>query len=128
VGGTGITRHEMTRHLAALLTVAAIAVVGAGAATAATAPSATTGPVNSVGATTATVTGSVNPNGTATTWQFEYGTTTGYGSVTTAGNAGSGTSGVPVSFALTGSRPERRTTTAWWRRVPRARPAAPTGS
>src|SRR5690349_22477755 len=102
VGGTGITRHEMTRHVAALLTVAAIAVVGSGAAAAATAPSATTGPVNSVGPTTATITGSVNPNGTATSWQFEYGTSTNYGSVTTAGNAGSGTSSVPVSFALTG--------------------------
>jgi len=92
----------MPRHLAALLTVAAIAVVGAGAAAAATAPSATTGPVNSVGPTTATVTGSVNPNGTATSWQFEYGTSTSYGSTTSAGNAGSGTSSVPVSFALTG--------------------------
>jgi len=102
VGTTGITPHGMTRHLAALLAVASIAVIGAGAAAAATAPSATTGPVNSVGPTTATVTGTVNPNGTATSWQFEYGTTTGYGSVTPSANAGSGTSSVPVSFALTG--------------------------
>jgi hypothetical protein len=92
----------MTRHLAALLAVASIAALGAGAAAAATAPSATTGPVNSVSPTTATFTGTVNPNGTATSWHFEYGTTTGYGSTTTAGNAGSGTSNVPVSFAVTG--------------------------
>lgn len=102
MGGTGITPHGMARHLAALLAVASLAVIGAGAAAAATAPSATTGPVNSVGPTTATVTGTVNPNGTATSWQFEYGTTTGYGSVTASANAGSGTSSVPVSFALTG--------------------------
>jgi hypothetical protein len=92
----------MNRQLVALLVVASLATIGAGAAAAATAPSATTGPVNSVGPTTATVTGSVDPNGTATTWTFEYGTSTSYGSTTTAGNAGSGTSSVAVSFALTG--------------------------
>jgi phosphodiesterase/alkaline phosphatase D-like protein len=89
-------------RLAALLAVTVVAAIAAASAVAATAPSATTGPVNSVGPTSATVTGTVNPNGTATTWHFEYGTTTSYGSTTTAGNAGSGTSAVAVSFALTG--------------------------
>jgi len=92
----------MVRQLAALLVVAPLAAIGAGSAAAATAPSAATGPVNSVGPTTATVTGSVNPNGTATTWRVEYGTSTSYGSTTAAVNAGSGTATVPVSASLTG--------------------------
>ena len=82
----------MIRQLVALLAVAA----------AATAPSATTGPVGSVGPTSATVSGTVNPNGTATTWHVEYGTSTSYGSTTSSQSAGSGTSSVSVSASLTG--------------------------
>ena len=63
-----------------LLAVAFAVVVGAGAA--ATAPTVITGPVDAVGATTATVSGTVNPNGTATTWYLEYGKTTTYGTKT----------------------------------------------
>src|SRR5205085_1350178 len=67
----------------------------------ATAPTATTGPVTSVGPTTATVSGSVNPNGSATSWFVEFGTTTSYGSKTAAVNAGSGTSPTTISATLT---------------------------
>jgi len=88
------------RLLGALL-LAALS-IGAGAAAAATAPSASTGPVTSIGPTTATVSGSVNPNGTATTWHVEYGTSTNYGSSTAKSNAGSGTSSVAISASLTG--------------------------
>jgi phosphodiesterase/alkaline phosphatase D-like protein len=90
----------MLRRLAASLVVALS--FGAGAAAAATAPSATTGPVSSVGPTTATVTGTVDPNGTTTTWHVEYGTSTSYGSTTGPQSAGAGTSVVPVSASLTG--------------------------
>src|ERR1700693_434923 len=87
----GITRHEMdSRPLRALAAIAVGALVGAGGAAAASAPTATTGPVTAIGPTTATVSGSVNPNGAATTWYVEYGTTTGYGSKTSATSAGSG--------------------------------------
>jgi len=55
----------------------------------------------SIGATTATLNGTVNPNGLATTWYFQYGTTTSYGSTTTSTSAGSGNSAVPVSAAVT---------------------------
>ena len=68
----------------------------------ASAPSATTGPTTTVGSTTATVTGSVDPGGQATTWYVEYGTSTSYGSKTTAKSAGSGSAAVDVSAALTG--------------------------
>jgi hypothetical protein len=68
-------------------------------------PAATTGPANSVSARSANVTGSVNPNGVATTYHFEYGTSTLYGSSTTATSAGSATSPVSVSAHLTGLHP-----------------------
>ncbi|MBM3676899.1 MAG: hypothetical protein FJW96_03305 [Actinobacteria bacterium] len=57
--------------------------------------------------TSATLNGTVNPNGTATTWQFEYGTTTGYGSKepATATNAGSGTANQAVSASLKNLEP-----------------------
>ncbi len=45
-------------------------------------PSATTGTATDVGQTTATVRGTVDPNGAATSVRFEYGTTTSYGLTT----------------------------------------------
>ena len=65
-------------------------------------PSASTGPTTATGATTATVTGSVNPGGAATTWYVEYGTSTSYGSKTSAVSAGSGTSTSAVAAKLSG--------------------------
>jgi hypothetical protein len=52
------------------------------AAQAATAPLATTGGAASVAQQTARLTASVDPNGAATTVQFQYGTTSAYGTVT----------------------------------------------
>src|ERR1043166_3114690 len=57
------------------------------AAAAAAVPAATTGPTTAVGASTATVTGVVNPGGKATTWRVEYGTSTTYGSTTSSTSA-----------------------------------------
>ena len=78
--------------------------VAAGAATVVP-PAAITGPVSSVGATSATVTGTVNSNGQATSWYVEYGTSTSYGSRTANVNAGSGTGNAAVSASLTGLTP-----------------------
>lgn len=89
--------------VAAALTTAALMDVASAAAAAA--PSATTGPVTSVGATTATISGTVNPNGTSTSARFEYGTSTSYGSRTQAASVGSGTSGVGISASLSGLKP-----------------------
>ncbi len=69
------------------------------------APAATTTAATSVASTTATVNGSVNPNGLATTYSFEYGTTTAYGTTTSSVSAGSGTSATTVSASLTGLSP-----------------------
>ena len=77
----------------------------AGGASTAAVPSALTGPVTSVGPTTATATGTVNPNGQATTWFVEYGTSTSYGTKTATVNAGSGTANAGVSASLTGLAP-----------------------
>src|SRR5439155_6305765 len=53
-------------------------------------PAVVTGSASGVGPTTATLGGSVDPQGQSTTWYFEYGTSTGYGSRTSTKNAGSG--------------------------------------
>jgi phosphodiesterase/alkaline phosphatase D-like protein len=68
-------------------------------------PSVVTGPVTASAQTSATVTGTVNPNGLATTWFFQYGTSTGYGSQTGSSNAGSGTTSTSVSASLSGLSP-----------------------
>jgi len=66
-------------------------------------PSATTGGASGVTETGATLAGSVNPNGFATSCRFEYGTTTAYGSsVDCASAPGAGSGAVGVSAGLTG--------------------------
>ena len=74
------------------------------------APSVTTGAASSIDSSSSTLAGSVNPNGSATTWWFQYGTNTSYGSTapSTAASAGSGTSAQPVSVSLTGLRRKTR--------------------
>src|SRR5438128_3251964 len=95
----------MFKPFAAVAAFAVAALVGAGTVAAASVPTASTGSVTAVGPTTATVSGSVNPNGTATTWYVEYGTSTSYGSKTSSASAGSGTSSVAISPTLTGLTP-----------------------
>jgi hypothetical protein len=93
------------RFLTATVLCVCATLAVAGIAAAATAPTASTGPVTSVAPTTGTVSGSVNPQGTATTWYVEYGTGTGYGSKTSSVSAGSGTSSTSVSASLTSLKP-----------------------
>jgi hypothetical protein len=69
------------------------------------APVVVTGVASNIGDTTATLNGTVNPSGSATTYQFQYGLTTSYGSTTPITSAGSGSTPVPVSAALTGLSP-----------------------
>ena len=66
-------------------------------------PVATTGAAVGITQTTATIKGSVNPEGAATTCVFEYGTTTAYGSKANCATApGSGHGAVEESLALSG--------------------------
>ncbi|MGN6869431.1 MAG: hypothetical protein ACTHMY_13620 [Solirubrobacteraceae bacterium] len=67
------------------------------AALAAAEPMVATGNATSITPTSATLTGTVNPEGQSTTYYFEYGTTTSYGSQTPAASAGAGTADVKVT-------------------------------
>ncbi|HPS63093.1 MAG TPA: BACON domain-containing carbohydrate-binding protein, partial [Bacteroidales bacterium] len=62
---------------------------------------ATTSATN-VTCTGATLNGTVNPSGLATTYHFEYGTTTSYGTNTTTTSAGNGSTAVAVNAAISG--------------------------
>lgn len=61
-----------------------------------------------LGSTSATLNGTVTPEDAATTYQFEYGPTTAYGTMApaTASSAGSGSTAVPASTTLAGLAPE----------------------
>jgi hypothetical protein len=68
-------------------------------------PTVTTGGVSNLAQTTVVVNGTVNPNGAATTYFFQYGTTTLYGAQTPGTGAGGGTKGVKVSAPVAGLAP-----------------------
>jgi hypothetical protein len=70
-------------------------------------PDATTEAASSITDTGATINGSVNPEGVATTYQFEYGTSESYGSVSpfSPGSAGSGSTSQSLEAALAGLTP-----------------------
>ena len=99
-------KQTVGRRLSGTVLVTGVVLLAAlaGAASAAT-PTAITGPVSAVGPTSATAGGTVNPNGLATTWYLEYGTSTAYGSKTPTTSAGSGTANVTVSTTLTSLTP-----------------------
>jgi hypothetical protein len=59
-----------------------------------------TGHARDVTETSATLAGTVDPKGQATSYFFQYGTTSVYGSQTAVASAGSGTTGVHVSAAI----------------------------
>jgi streptogramin lyase len=68
-------------------------------------PAAVTGDATGVSDTAATVTGTVDPNASATTYRFEYGPTAAYGSSTAVTSAGAGDDPVAVSAGLSGLQP-----------------------
>jgi hypothetical protein len=72
------------------------------AAIAAGAPRVTTDAATALSSTGATLNGSVNPNGNATTYYFEYGPTKTYGTKTAVVNAGSGNANSPTSAPVSG--------------------------
>ncbi len=63
-------------------------------------PTATTGAADTVTTSSATVTGTVNPGGAATTYHFEYGTSSSYGLTTPDQDLPAGTDPVGVRVAL----------------------------
>ncbi len=65
-------------------------------------PSVSTSSPSVVTSSSATLAGSVDPNGKATTYTFEYGSTTAYGLQSSATSAGTGTSATAVHTTVTG--------------------------
>jgi hypothetical protein len=106
---TGIARRAPAtgRLLAALaLLLAALVLLAASAVGAqAAAPKVNTNAAREVGYATAVLTGSVNPNGSNTSYYFQYGVTRAYGSQTMIADAGSGTKAVSVRLAISGLQP-----------------------
>jgi hypothetical protein len=80
--------------------IVAIFLFAAPSALAALAPAVSTGASQSVTTTSAIVTGTVNPEGQATTYHFEYGTTPHFGNVTPSASAGSGTTDMAVHATI----------------------------
>ena len=70
-----------------------------------TPPTVVTGAAKELTPTSATVTGTVNTYGAATTYYFQYGTSTAYGSQTAAGSLAASTTNTAVSAAITGLTP-----------------------
>ena len=69
------------------------------------APAVTTSDASGMSTTRATLHGTVNPNGAATAYEFEYGATTVYGASTGATSVGSGSADVGVSEDLSALSP-----------------------
>jgi plastocyanin len=69
------------------------------------APIASTTAATAIGETTVTLNGQVNPSGTATTYVFNYGTTSSYGHTTAVASAGEGATSREVSATVTGLAP-----------------------
>jgi hypothetical protein len=70
-----------------------------------TAPAVTSDPASGVTGSSAGLSGAVTPNGAATTYVFEYGTTLSFGAITAADDAGAGYDPVAVSDTLWGLAP-----------------------
>jgi hypothetical protein len=96
----------MRKVITAAVLVAAMVCVPI--ALAASSPIVSAGSTTSIGETSATLHGTVNPNGLATTYQFHYGPTSALGAVspTTAASAGAGTAGVAEATKLSGLSPD----------------------
>ena len=92
-----------------LTAVISLLVLAVPSAQAATTPTATTEAASEVTVPSVTLNASINPNDAATQYQFEYGTSTAYGSSVpaVAKSVGSGTSTVSVSRAIGEIEPKR---------------------
>jgi glucose/arabinose dehydrogenase len=90
-----IALRAARRPLRAAACVVALALAGC----------ATTDAPTSVTETGATLNGRIHPQGKPTTWWFEYGRTTAYGSATPRADFGSSQDGAPVSARVTGLTP-----------------------
>jgi hypothetical protein len=95
----------MRRKIQVLAAVATGSAVLAGVAGAASSPAVVTGGTSSVGQTSGVLHGTVNPNGSSTTYFFQWGLTNGYGDTSPTRSAGGGTKVVSVTDTAGGLIP-----------------------
>jgi hypothetical protein len=95
----------MRRTVQVLAVVIAGSMVPASVAVAAASPSVVTGGTSSIHQTSATLHGTVNPNGSSTTYFFQWGLTNGYGDTGRTFSAGSGTTAKSVADTIGGLTP-----------------------
>lgn len=95
----------MNSKLSLLVSLIAASSTIVGVAAAASSPSVSTGSASSIKTSSATLNGTVNPNGSSTSYQFEYGLTTAYGATTSPKPAGRGTVAKAVSASVAGLIP-----------------------
>jgi hypothetical protein len=86
----------MKRSAAVLVAVSGGAALWAAVALAASSPSVVTGGASKVGQKTAVLAGKLNPNGSPTTYYFQWGLTTGYGAVSRSHSVRAGTKALSV--------------------------------
>ena len=96
VGDNSIDVKVTAQDLATVKTYA-VALTRAG-----TPPSVTTQPATDIGGTSATLNGTINPNGSPTTAWFEWGATTNYGNLTSVTDLGSGATPLALSASVGG--------------------------
>jgi hypothetical protein len=102
----GVRAGLPTRRGGALVVLALLAALALPAgAFAASQPKVSTGGSRDVTYNSATLGGSVNPNGSNTSYYFQYGLTKAYGGQTVIADAGAGTKAVSVKLAITGLQP-----------------------
>ena len=103
----GVKLFASSRRIKAWITVglALSLTIPAVALGAATKPTVTTGGVSNLTPSTVSLLGKVDPNGAATTYLFQYGPTTLYGTNTAPVSAGAGTSAVNVIADIAGLAP-----------------------
>ena len=103
------SRDPAVRRLLALAAMLAVLVTAPLAAQAATGkigpPKVATGGTTAVRGTSATLLGSVDPNGAATSYFFQYGPSVAYGKQTTEGKLPAGTTRIKVGQAVSGLLP-----------------------
>ena len=108
---TKTTKHRRrgARPCKSVVALAAVVVLGmlltAVSAEAASKPSVATGPAKSVTFDSATLTGSVNPQASNTSYYFQFGLSKAYGGQTAIADAGAGSSAVKVKLPIGGLQP-----------------------
>jgi hypothetical protein len=104
-GFTDDARPKSGRRRPAVAVALLLAALVLPAAAQAATPKVSTNGPREVSYGSAVLTGSVNPNGSDSSYYFQYGLTKAYGSQTAIADAGAGTKAVPVRLAISGLQP-----------------------